>query len=104
MKLYQFDEAPNNGHLIMQIALLRTAQSQLPAPDNSAAEEAKGAARMFERDIVLGRYATNIYLASLTLTQGQVAHCMDVQTEDILFSWLKDDVGERERSAPILFY
>ena len=67
MKLYQFDEAPNNGHLIMQIALLRTAQSQLPAPDNSAAEEAIGAKRIFERDRVFGRYATNIYGSKMML-------------------------------------
>ena len=86
MKLHQFDEAPYNGHLILLIALLGTAQMQLPASENSAAEEAKGAARMFERDRVFGRYATNIYIASLTLTQGQVAHCMGVEPHDIIFS------------------
>eukprot|EP00092_Neocalanus_flemingeri_P011292 GFUD01012169.1.p1 GENE.GFUD01012169.1~~GFUD01012169.1.p1 ORF type:complete len:430 (-),score=81.39 GFUD01012169.1:702-1991(-) len=109
VKLRQFDQAPYHSFLMMLIALLRNAQIQLPAPEpfrdqlaiecdpeqleDGAAVDHRARAR-FERDRVFGRYATNIYFASWNMSTTEVAKTMEVDTEDVLFSWFKDDSEE----------
>jgi len=112
MKLKQFDKDPYRGFLILLLALLKVAQTCQPLPghvDGDVGDEpdrmdgdvpdhvnddVEGAKEMFEQDRVYGLHATNIYLASLTFTKSQVATCMEVEEEDILCYWLKDDLDE----------
>ena len=91
MKLKQFDEKPYNGFLIVLLALLKATQQNEADTEN---EDIEQAIEMFKQDRRFGRHATNIYLASLTFTKSQVADCMEIEPEDILDSWLKDDVAE----------
>eukprot|EP00092_Neocalanus_flemingeri_P019082 GFUD01020672.1.p1 GENE.GFUD01020672.1~~GFUD01020672.1.p1 ORF type:complete len:434 (-),score=73.97 GFUD01020672.1:35-1336(-) len=121
VKLRQFNEAPYNSHLIMLIALLRNTQIQLPAPEpvvqfrrdqvtiegvpDQLADEDAGdhrARARFERDRVFGKYATNIFFASWQMSTAEVANTMEVDAEDVLFSWFNDDSEEHCPKSMIL--
>jgi len=116
VKLRQFDQAPYNNYLILLVALLRNAQLQPVAVEPlvqfrreeledvnfqgflGQVEEEDGpdlrAQARFERDRTFARYATNIYLASWRLSNTEVANKMEVDAEDVLFSWFNDDSEE----------
>ena len=49
---------------------------------------------VFERDRRFGIFATNIYFASLQLTASGVASAMEVEQDQIIFSWLTDSDEE----------
>ena len=96
-RLRQFDEAPYSSHLIVLVALVR--HVQMGTTDNSLAQPLTQPhiKAGFERDKKFGRFATNIYFASLQLTSSQIASAMEVEQEQIVFSWLS---GADEEHCP----
>lgn len=81
----------------MLVALVRHAQMELQdsSPEPSLTQPQVKA--VFERDKRFGRFATNIYYASLQLTVSQIASAMEVEQEQIIFSWLS---GADEEHCP----
>ena len=95
-KLRAFDEAPYTGNMMMLAALVRHAQMEntgtepLADPDRVQVSD-PAALTCFEKDKRFGTFATNIYFASLQLTNFQIASNMGVSQEDVLFSYLTDE-------------
>jgi len=105
-KLRQFDQAPYTSHMIMLVALLRHVQMEdtggstpefdgdsveFPSLTRSPSTSDPEALDLFEKDKRFGIFATNIYFSSLQLTQPQIARNMEVDSDNIVFSWLADD-------------
>ena len=69
-------------HLQMEATSLSPEAGPRPTPDLTRA--------VFERDRRFGIFATNIYFASLQLTKSGRASAMEVDQDQIIFSWLTD--------------
>ena len=107
-KLKQFDEAPYQSYMIMLVALVRHVQMESDPPasptlsleDNrlsfqesclgNVASDTK-ALQMFRQDERFAMLATNIYSASMQPTKSLRADTMEVDLENIIYSWLTDD-------------
>ena len=79
-----YNEAPYNSQLPVMIALLRTVQMPAAAAD-PVNDDFKGSKRQFVRHRKFARHATNMYSASLALTNEEVAKRMHVNPDNIFF-------------------
>ena len=95
-KLRQFDEAPYTSHLVLLVGLVRHLQVEAEQANTTrslspgAGQTTDHTRAVFERDARFGRFATNIYFASLQLTNSGIASAMEVEPDQIIFSWLSD--------------
>ena len=107
-QLRQFDQAPYNSNLVMLIALLNVGQTEENEEDDKIEGQAADAltvmsiqddedevARVkFEGDRKYAKYAANVYIASWKWTWDEIAKTMEVEVDDILFTWFDDDDKE----------
>ena len=78
----------------MLVALVRHIQMIHHTPGSSSTltvDSDPRALETFERDKVFTRYATNIYFASMQLLETQRADAMEIDQDNIIYSWLTDD-------------
>ena len=86
--------------MVLLVALVRHLQVEAEqtttslSPGAGAGPTADQTRAVFERDKRFGRFATNIYFASLQLTNSGIASAMEVEPEQIIFSWLTDLADE----------